>query len=42
MLTEEFSEQKNVSQRAIFEAALIEYFKKYGFSEETDILLGRK
>ena len=40
-LVEQFSELKNVSQREIVEAALIEYLRKYGFAEETDALLRR-
>ena len=36
---EEFSDIKNVSQRAIIEAALIEYLKKYGFKQELAAIL---
>jgi len=38
-LMEEFSDIKNVSQRAIIEAALIEYLKKYGFKQELAAIL---
>jgi ribosome assembly protein YihI (activator of Der GTPase) len=41
-LLEEFSDLRNVSQREIVEGALVEYLQTYGFSEETDALLGRK
>jgi len=41
-LVDQFSEQRNVSQRAIVEGALVEFFKKYGFKEEMDALLQRK
>ena len=38
-LLEEFSDVKNVSQREIVEAALVEYFKSYGFDQEVQSLL---
>ena len=40
-LINEFSESKNISQRDIFEGAIIEYLKKYGFAREIDLLLKR-
>lgn len=38
-LAGEFSKEKNVTQREIMEAALIEYLQKYGFKREIDTLL---
>ena len=38
-LAAEFSREKNVTQREIMEAALIEYLQKYGFKREVDSLL---
>lgn len=38
-LTGEFSREKNVTQREIVEAALIEYLQKYGYKTEIDALL---
>lgn len=38
-LTGEFSKEKNVTQREIVEAALIEYLQKYGFKSEIETLL---
>lgn len=38
-LTTEFSKEKNITQREIVEAALIEYMQKYGFKREIDTLL---
>lgn len=35
----EFAEQKNVSQREVFEVALIEFFRKYGFEREVERVL---
>ncbi|WP_052488098.1 hypothetical protein [Gordoniibacillus kamchatkensis] len=40
MLAREFSEEKNISQRDIFEIALIDFFKKYGFSARVKVLMG--
>lgn len=40
-LINEFSESKNISQRDIFESAIIEFLKKYGYSREIEILLKR-
>jgi hypothetical protein len=34
LLTRRFSEEKNISQRDIFEIALIDFFKKYGYREK--------
>ena len=38
-LTAEFSKEKNVTQREIVEAALVEYLQKYGFKNEIETLL---
>src|SRR5690606_36214191 len=35
----DFSKEKNINQREIFEVALIEFFQKYGFSREVRTLL---
>lgn len=36
----DFSREKNITQREIFEVALIEFFKKYGYEQEVERLLG--
>ncbi len=41
-LVSEFSESKNLSQREIVEAAVIEYLRRYGFQSEIDFLLQKK
>lgn len=38
-LTAEFSKEKNITQREIVEAALIEFLEKYGFKREIETLL---
>ncbi len=38
-LTTEFSKEKNITQREIVEAALVEYLQKYGFKNEIETLL---
>jgi hypothetical protein len=40
-LVVDFSREKNISQRELFEVALIEFFRKYGYEQEIDRLLGR-
>jgi hypothetical protein len=35
----DFSKEKNINQREIFEVALIEFFRKYGFAREVETLL---
>ncbi|MDW8802577.1 hypothetical protein P8V03_15625 [Clostridium sp. A1-XYC3] len=37
-LIKEFSKEKNISQREIFEVAIIEFFKKYGYEREINSL----
>ncbi|WP_411681870.1 hypothetical protein [Clostridium thailandense] len=37
-LIKEFSKEKNISQREIFEVAIIEFFKKYGYENEIKAL----
>lgn len=41
-LVAEFSDTKNLSQREIVEAALVEYLKRYGFQYEVEKLLAKK
>lgn len=36
-----FAQEKNVNQRTIFEVALIEFFRRYGYGREVQILLGQ-
>jgi hypothetical protein len=38
-LARQFSEEKNISQRDIFEIALIDFFKKYGYHEKVKALI---
>lgn len=38
-LIKDFSREKNISQKDIIQTALIEFFNKYGFNNEVDILL---
>ncbi len=38
-LVREFSAEKNISQREIFEVALVEFFRKYGYTEEVGLAL---
>lgn len=38
-MVRDFSKEKNVNQRDIFEVALIEFFQKYGFEREVKTLL---
>ncbi|AKA70864.1 hypothetical protein [Clostridium scatologenes] len=42
MMVRDFSREKNVSQRDIFAAALIEFFRKYGYEREVEQMLGDK
>jgi len=39
LLVRNFSKERNISQREIFEVALIEFFKKYGYAREVQRLL---
>lgn len=41
-LVVDFSREKNISQREIFEVALIEFFRKYGYEYEVDSMLGER
>ena len=41
-LVTDFSKEKNIKQNDIVEAALIEYFKKYGYKKEVEKLLNAK
>ncbi|SIS41535.1 hypothetical protein [Salimicrobium flavidum] len=36
-----YSQEYNISQREVFEVALIEFFEKYGYSHQVDVLLKR-
>lgn len=38
-LVVDFSREKNISQRELFEVALIEFFRKYGYEQEVERLL---
>jgi len=40
-LVTEFSQMKNVSQRDIFEAAVIEYLRKYGYADAVNSILNK-
>ncbi|MED0665942.1 hypothetical protein P4T04_06375 [Bacillus badius] len=40
-LVVDFSREKNISQRELFEVALIEFFRKYGYEHEVNRLLSR-
>lgn len=40
-LVVDFSREKNISQRELFEVALIEFFRKYGYGQEVDRLLSK-
>jgi hypothetical protein len=39
-LVREFSKEKNVSQREIFEVALVHFFRSYGYEKEINTLIG--
>lgn len=38
-MVRDFSKEKNINQREIFEVALIEFFQKYGYAKEIETLL---
>lgn len=38
-MVRDFSKEKNINQREIFEVALIEFFQKYGYAREMETLL---
>jgi hypothetical protein len=40
-LVVDFSREKNISQRELFEVALLEFFRKYGYEQEVERLLSR-
>lgn len=40
-LVKEFSKEKNISQREIFEVVLIEFLRKYGYENEVNALFGK-
>lgn len=39
-LVREYAREKNISQRDIFQVALIDFFRRYGYEREIDTLLG--
>lgn len=39
LMVRDFSKEKNINQREIFEVALIEFFQKYGYEREVETLL---
>ncbi|WP_035296019.1 hypothetical protein [Brevibacillus thermoruber] len=39
-LVKEYAREKNISQRDIFQVALIDFFRRYGYEREIDTLLG--
>jgi hypothetical protein len=39
-MVRDFSREKNIVQREIFEVALIEFFQKYGYAKEVEYLIG--
>ncbi len=41
-LVKEFSIEKNISQREIFEVAIIEFLRKYGFENEINSLFEKQ
>ena len=41
-LAGEFSKEKNITQREVMEAALVEYLMKYGFKREVGALLSHE
>lgn len=41
-LIRDFSKEKNISQRELFEVALVEFFQKYGYKQAVDTLLQQR
>lgn len=41
-LVKEYSREKNISQRDIFQVALIDFFRRYGYEREINTLLGEQ
>lgn len=39
LLVRSFSQERNITQREIFEVALIEFFRRYGYAQEVQRLL---
>jgi hypothetical protein len=37
----DFSDEKNISQKEIFEIALIDFLKKYGYHKEVSVMLSQ-
>lgn len=40
-LAQDFADEKNIFQRDLFEVALIDFFKKYGYEHEVEQMLGK-
>jgi hypothetical protein len=40
LLVREYSTEKNISQKDMFQIAMIEFFKKYGYKREVEALIG--
>jgi hypothetical protein len=40
LLIREYSTEKNISQKDMFQIAMIEFLKKYGYRRETEALIG--
>ena len=40
-LVAHFCTENNINQRVLFEVALIEFFEKYGYEREVEVLLGK-
>jgi hypothetical protein len=40
-LLEDYSYEKNITQRQIIETAIIDFFRKYGYKHEVDSLLSQ-
>ncbi|MED1873059.1 hypothetical protein [Brevibacillus borstelensis] len=41
-LVKEYAKEKNINQRDVFEVALIDFFRRYGYEREIDTLLGER
>jgi hypothetical protein len=41
-LTRAYSQEKNISQREIFQIALIDFFKRYGYEKEIEVLMKKR
>jgi hypothetical protein len=41
-LTRAYSQEKNISQREIFQIALIDFFRRYGYEKEIEVLIKKR